>query len=264
MTRVQLSPSFRPRSIRHVFMDWDGTTSLTRGGWAEIMVELFAETLPPIPGENVRIFSRDELMRLNGRPSIHQMARLAELVTQRGGAAQTADDYQHEYQAQIGRVVEARLAQVRSGAMEPDALLIPGVRAFFTALNERGIPVSLVSGTPHSELIAEVRLLGLEHHFAAVIGPSGLDDRTFSKRETLRQLIERHALDGSAVLALGDGPVELIETRAVGGVAVAVAADEADPERLDPWKRDTLLAVGADAVIANFRPLSEILATLFP
>ena len=194
MMCVQLSPSFRPRTIRHVFMDWDGTTSLTRGGWSDVMVELFAETLPPIPGEDVRTFARDELMRLNGRPSIHQMARLAELVGQRGGAALGADEYQHAYQARIGLVVAARLAQVRDGAVLPDALLVPGVRAFFAALNVRGIPVSLVSGTPYGELIEEVRLLGLEHHFSAIVGPSGLSDRAFSKREILRGLLEKHAL----------------------------------------------------------------------
>ena len=32
-------------------MDWDGTTSLSRGGWADIMKELYAEHLPQAAGE---------------------------------------------------------------------------------------------------------------------------------------------------------------------------------------------------------------------
>lgn len=264
---IELAATFRPRTIRHVFMDWDGTTSLTRGGWTDVMMELFAESLPLRAGESatsIRAYCRDELMKLNGRPSIHQMYRLAELIVERSGVPLAADEYQRDYQARIGRVVDARLAKVRAGDAAPDSLLIPGVRTFFSALNERGIAVSLVSGTPYGELIDEVRLLGLEHHFAGVIGPTGTDDRTFSKREVLHALLREHSLEGSEVLAFGDGPIELIETIAVGGVAVAVATDESQPTQLDAWKRDSLLAVGAHAVVANYTAKTELLAALFP
>ena len=264
---IELAPTFRPRTIRHVFMDWDGTTSLTRGGWTDVMMELFAESLPLRAGEDaaaIRAFSRDELMKLNGRPSIHQMYRLAELIVERGGVALPAAEYQRDYQARIGCVVNARLAKIRSGEALPDSLLVPGVREFFTALNERKIAVSLVSGTPFPELIEEVRLLGLEHHFAAIIGPTGTADRTFSKRTVLDALLHGHALEGSQMLAFGDGPIELIETSAVGGLAVAVATDESQPTQIDAWKRDALLAAGAHAVIANYTAKAELLAALFP
>ena len=107
-------------------MDWDGTTSLTRGGWTDVMIEVFAESLPLLAGEDaasIRTFSRDELMKLNGRPSIHQMSRLADLIAERGGTALSADAYQRDYQARIGRVVNSRLAKIRSGEALPDTLL---------------------------------------------------------------------------------------------------------------------------------------------
>lgn len=267
MNAIHFATSFRPRKIRHVFMDWDGTTSLTRGGWSEIMTHLFAETLPPLPGETddaLHAFSRDELMKLNGRPSIHQMSRLAELVTERGGHALHPDDYQREYQQRINRVVNERLHKVRTGESAEDALLVPGVRALFSALNERKIGITLASGTPLPELLDEVGLMRLEHHFADIFGPRDLEDRTFSKREILQSSLKTHALDGSEMLAFGDGPVELTETRAVGGLGIAVATDESTPDRMDEWKRDTLLAAGAHAVIANFTALPDILAELFP
>jgi phosphoglycolate phosphatase-like HAD superfamily hydrolase len=267
MSAIHLSAAFRPRPIRHVFMDWDGTTSLTRGGWSELMVDVFAEALPHLPGEthdSIRALSRDELMKLNGRPSIHQMARLSELVRERRGDALSADDYQRDYQSRIGRVVHSRLDAVRRNPASAEALLVPGVRDFFRALNERGIPITLASGTPYGELIDEVRLLGLEHHFTAIIGPKGLDDRSFSKREVLHALLHEHTLEGQSVAAFGDGPVELIETQNVGGLAIAVATDESAPHRMDPWKRATLLAVGAHAVIPNYTPTTECLDAFFP
>ena len=70
-------------------MDWDGTTSLTRGGWADIMAVLYAEHLPQLDGEDDaarRKFAMSELMSLNGKPSIHQMAHLAELMVRRGAS----------------------------------------------------------------------------------------------------------------------------------------------------------------------------------
>ena len=248
-------------------MDWDGTTALTRGGWSDVMVELFVESLPLLPGEDsecARAISRDEMMKLNGRPSIHQMSRLSEMVAERGGHALSAADYQREYQNRIGAMIESRLGKVRSGAAPADSLLMPGVRTFFTALNSRGIAITLASGTPLPELLLEVRLLGLEHHFSTIHGPHGLDDRTFSKREILHAVLKEHALSGEAMLAFGDGPVELIETSAVGGLAVAVATDESSPGRLDAWKRESLLAAGAHAVIADFTAHQELFAAFLP
>ncbi len=267
MNAIELTPAFRRRTVKHVFMDWDGTTALTRGGWSDVMVELFAESLPLLMGEDeasIRVLARQELMRLNGRPSIHQMARLAEMVGERGGLARSANEYQHHYQGRVASLIGARLEGVRNGAAAADSLLVPGVRAFFSALNTRGIAITLASGTPYPELIHEVRLLGLEHHFAAIHGPSDLEDRTFAKRDILQLVLRENSLAGEEVIAFGDGPVELIETLAIGGATVALATDESHPGRLDAGKREVLLAAGAQAVIADFTGLPELLGTFFP
>jgi DUF971 family protein len=56
--------------------------------------------------------------------------------------------------------------------------------------------------------------------------------------------------------------VEIAETVAVGGYAVAVATDETHPGRLDEWKRDLLLGVGAQAVIADYHEAPALLKKL--
>ncbi len=269
MSRIEFAPTFRKRPIRHVLMDWDGTTSLCRAGWGELMTDLFVENLPHLTGEDAatrRAFAWEELMRLNGRPSIHQMSHLADLIAGRGGTAAAVAEYQTEFQQRLSLRVDARLAAVQSGLRPADSLLVPGVRALFASLESRGMAMSLVSGTPIAQLRAEAELLQVAHFFAGRIhGPADLEDRTFTKRAVFAAVLREHAMEGNALLAFGDGPVEIVEAKALGGLAIAVASDEAEhgSGRMDEWKRTTLLASGADAVIPDFQNVDALLAAIF-
>ena len=50
--QVILRPTFAPwPGISHVLFDFDGTLSLIRQGWPEVMVSMFTEVLPALPGE---------------------------------------------------------------------------------------------------------------------------------------------------------------------------------------------------------------------
>ena len=69
------------------------------------------------------------------------------------------------------------------------------------------------------------------------------------------RILQEHAITGRQLLSFGDGYVEIENTKQAGGLAVAVASDEAHngSGRVDEWKRERLLGVGADAVIPDFR-----------
>ena len=69
------------------------------------------------------------------------------------------------------------------------------------------------------------------------------------------RILREHGITGRQLLSFGDGYVEIENTKQVGGLAVAVASDEAHngSGRVDEWKRRRLLGVGADAVIPDFR-----------
>ena len=97
-------------------MDWDGTTSFSRAGWADIMADVYVEHLPRLTDddETRRAFALIELSRLNGRPSIHQMAHLADLIRQRGGVAADATEYQDEFQHRLKGVVRARFDRIHA------------------------------------------------------------------------------------------------------------------------------------------------------
>src|SRR5450759_3301492 len=86
---VEFVPGFVPHpQISHVLFDFDGTLSLIREGWPDVMAPMFAEMLPALPGETEEARRRlcwDDIMRLNGKQTIYQMIRLAERVKERGG-----------------------------------------------------------------------------------------------------------------------------------------------------------------------------------
>lgn len=251
---------------RHVLMDWDGTTSLVRAGWAELMVNLYLEELPRLADENDpgrHRFAWDEVMRLNGRPTIHQAIRLVHLVTERGGKPREATAYLDEFQHRLGAQREIRLSPLRRAPDPADVLLVPGVRPFMETVRARGLKLTLATGTVQPQALEEAELLGLAQHFEGrIFGPMDPNDTTFSKGAVVKKLLRDEDLEGSQLMAFGDGPVEIAETAAVGGYAVGVACDETHPGTLDPWKRDILLAAGAHEVITDYREAPALLERL--
>lgn len=244
--------------IRHALFDWDGTISLLRAGWAEVMQRQWLEILPSKPGESPATCARlthDEIWGLNGKPTIHQMARLAELVAARGGSPRTPIEYNADFQARLAAVVNQRAGQIRSGAAPADDFMVAGSRAFLTQLAAEGVTLHLASGTELRFITAEAQWLGLSEFFGDRFhGPSGPDDRTFSKRGVMDQILATTRLPGTALVAFGDGHVEIEQARAVGGFAVAVCSDETDwrSRQLDAAKQARLTAVGAHFCIPDF------------
>src|ERR1041385_934182 len=86
---VHFSPAFAPRpQISHVLFDFDGTLSLIRQGWPEVMVPMFVEMLPAIGNETAeqrRQLCYDDIMRLNGKQTFYQMIQWGEGIKERGG-----------------------------------------------------------------------------------------------------------------------------------------------------------------------------------
>lgn len=249
---VEFAHHFRPRSgLRHVIMDWDGTISLLRGGWVEMMVDICLESAPSLQRDAVHA----EMLALNGKPSIHQMTRIAELAASAGRPGRHPDEYQERYVTRITEAVESRLASLRAGA-QPSTVMVPGSAALLRRFAERGIALTLVSGTPFPELTLEADLLGVASFFEGRLhGPADTADRDFSKRATIHQIITEHGLDGESIVAIGDGPIEMSEIKAHGGLAIAVTLDETaiGQRGFDDFKRRQLLEAGADLVVPDFQ-----------
>lgn len=257
-----------PVGLRHAIFDWDGTLSFIRAGWGEVMLEVYLDHMPALPGESAdsrRRLAHDDIWGLNGKPTIHQMQRLADRVAERGGNPLTATEYQSEYALRLGAVVQQRIGSVVSGQRPAAALQPPGALGFLHALRDRGIVLHVVSGTEVHYVQAEVIALGLADLFGPrVHGPSGPGDRSYTKRGVMDAVLAADGLPGSALVALGDGHVEIEQAKALGGTAVAVATDEDHfgSGRIDPAKRSRLTGVGADIVIPDYSDRDDLLAAL--
>jgi phosphoglycolate phosphatase-like HAD superfamily hydrolase len=263
---IEFASGFAPRpDISHVLFDFDGTLSLIRQGWPEVMVPMFAEFLPPLPGESEAERQRlclEDVMRLNGKQTIYQMIQLAERIRERGGTPRDPLWYKHEYLRRLEARIASRKEGLRRGAIRPDDLLVYGARSLLEHLTARGLPLYLASGTDEPFVREEARLLDIARYFGPRIYGALDDYKNFSKKMVIERILRENRISGAQLLSFGDGYVEIQNTKQVGGLAVAVASDEAHngSGRFDEWKRQRLLGVGADVVIPDFRdavPLVE-------
>ncbi len=266
---VEFTPGFAPRpGITHVLFDFDGTLSLVREGWPEVMVPMFVEMLPRRSDdteESLRRLVTDDIMRLNGKQTIYQMMQLAERVRERGGAPREPLWYKHEYLRRLDARILSRTDSLRCGTISPDSLLVSGSRALLENLQRRGVALYLASGTDEPFVLEEARLLDVAKYFGRHIYGAQDDYKQFSKKMVIERILRENRIAGEHLLSFGDGYVEIENTKEVGGLAVAVASDEANngSGRMDEWKRRRLLGVGADAVIPDYRDGAALLECIF-
>ena len=265
---VEFTPAFRSRpELTHVLFDFDGTLSLIREGWPEVMVPMFVEMLPPKAGESNedrRRLCYEDIMRLNGKQTIYQMIQLAERIRERGGAPREPLWYKHEYLRRLDERIRSRTEGIRQGKLQRDDFLVYQSRRLLDLLQARGLRLYLASGTDEQFVKQEAELLDLTRYFGRHIYGAQDDYKNFSKKMVIDRILRENQISGAQLLAFGDGYVEIQNTKEVGGLAVAVASDEAQngSGRVDEWKRQRLLGVGADAVIADYRDADPLLARI--
>jgi phosphoglycolate phosphatase-like HAD superfamily hydrolase len=262
---VEFGSRFHPRpEISHVLFDFDGTLSLIRQGWPNVMVPMFAEMLPLRPGEteaDLRQLAFDDIMRLNGKQTIYQMMQLAERIRERGGQPRDPLWYKREYLRRLDQRIHSRIEGLESGRLRAEEFLVHGSRPMLELLADMGLPLYLASGTDEPFVKREAQLLGIAGFFGPRIYGALDDYKNFSKQMVIERILNENAIPGTRLLSFGDGYVEIENTKSAGGLAVAVASDEANngSGRMDEWKRQRLLGVGADVVIPDFHDAAALL-----
>jgi phosphoglycolate phosphatase len=268
-TRIEIVRSPAPGGPpRHVLFDFDGTLSLIREGWPEVMVPMMVEILQAAGAaespEVLHSLCADFVTNLTGKQTIYQMIRLAEEVARRGGRPEDPLVYKQMYLDRLMRRIAGRREGLSAGRIAPGEMLVPYSQELLDALCERGAALYVASGTDEPHVLDEVRLLGLDRYFGRHVYGAKDDYKTFSKAQVIERILQENRLGGGELLGFGDGYVEIRDIKAAGGIAVAVASDEAGRSgRPDPWKRDRLIGAGADIVIPDYRDYRPLLDYLW-
>jgi len=267
-TDFEILRSDLPRGrFKSVLFDFDGTLSLIREGWPQVMipmmVEILRETGTNETDDELAREVEEFVMRLNGRQTIYQMMQLADEVRQRGGQPRDPLEYKHRYHELLMQRIRGRIADLESGRVPPADWTVPGSHAILEQLRSRGVSLYLASGTDIAFVRKEAKLLGVSEYFGPHIYGALDDYQNFSKKMIVERIIRENELRGEELLGFGDGFVEIEEVRRAGGVAVAVASDEVNRRGINTWKRNRLVQAGADIVIPEYRQHERLVQWLF-
>jgi phosphoglycolate phosphatase len=261
-----LRPNLPRGRFRSVLFDFDGTLSLIREGWPQVMIPMMVralrETGTAETEADLTAAVEEFVMHLNGRQTIYQMIQLAEEVTRRGGQPRSPLDYKHQYHDLLMERIQGRLAGLQDKSSSAEEWTVPGTHALLNALRERGLTLYLASGTDLKYVRHEAELLGVSEFFGEHIYGALDDYKSFSKQKIIEKILLDNDLHGEELLGFGDGFVEIEEVRRVGGVAVAVASDEVNRSGVNAWKRNRLIQAGADLVIPEYRRQASLLSWL--
>jgi len=254
---------------RFAVFDFDGTLSLIREGWPDVMLPIMVEALTGTgtteTPQQLAAVAREFIAELTGKQTIYQMFRLVEEIRKRDGTPEDPLVYKHRYHERLMQRIDRRREALRDGSVLPEEMLVPGSMAALEILRDRGVQLYLASGTDENYVREEADLLDLAPYFGCHIYGATDDYKAFSKQMVIERILSENHVEGSRLLGFGDGYVEIDNIKTSGGTAIAVASDESGRSgRPDPWKRDRLIGVGADIVIPDFREFDLLCEYLWP
>lgn len=136
--------------------------------------------------------------------------------------------------------------------------LFAGMAEGLTYLQGRGVRLALVTsrhragagGEPTHGVLWELQRMELSNLFEVVVGYEDTIEHKPAPDPFLACL-QRASLDGSAAIAIGDSPFDILGARAAGMRAVAALWGSADPAGI--------LATGPDMVLTSPRDLATLL-----
>src|SRR5436305_2924034 len=145
-----VNPALPRGRFRSVLFDFDGTLSLIREGWPQVMIPMMTAVLRETGTDetDARLAAAVEefVMRLNGRQTIFQMIQLADEVRRRGGQPLEPLAYKHRYHDLLMGRIRGRLADLEQGRAAAEDWVVPGSHALLEGLRRRGLALYLASG----------------------------------------------------------------------------------------------------------------------
>ncbi len=267
-TNIEIRREIQTGNIRHVVFDFDGTISLIRDGWQNVMVPMMIEFLQTDTDTNETQEQLESIVvefvdRLTGKQTIYQMIQLGEEIEKRGGKPKDPLAYKDEYNNRLLPIVEQRISGLAEGNLSAETLRVPMALEFLQSLHEMGLKCYLASGTDIEFVKNEAELLGVVEYFSGGIFGALREYKKFSKAMIIKKILTDFKLRGSELLIIGDGYVEIENAKAVEAIAVGVASVEDNVYNMNADKRERLIRAGADIIIPDFREGRQLLGYLF-
>ena len=257
------NPKLTRGQIRFALFDFDGTLSLIRQGWQDVMipmmVELLRETGTRETEEQLAAVVSEFVTRLTGKQTIYQMIALAEQIEQRGREPLDPLVYKNMYLDLLWERIEHRVAGLQDGSLDPENWLVPGSRRLLERLHGAGITMYLASGTDHRFVVSEAQALQVDQYFGDHLYGALDNYQDFSKKMVIDRIIAENGLHGPEFCAFGDGYVEIEDSKQAGAIAVGVATEEETRQGVNEWKRNRLIQAGADLIIPDFHEADVLL-----
>lgn len=253
--------------IHHALFDFDGTLSVMREGWENVMQPVMEESIcgsTPITPE-IENEVREYIDRSTGILTIKQMEWLAEAVLRHGlvGKPLTAGEYKAIYLQRLMVSVKQRIARVRNGTVPREEMMMAGAGQFVRGLVARGITLYLASGTDHADVVNEAQTLGVAEFFNGGIYGALDASEANGKERIIQRILDEHQLSGNELIVVGDGPVEIREAKSRGALSLGVATDEIHRCGWNEHKVQRLTHAGVDLLIPDFSHSDALLGLLF-
>ena len=266
-TEIEIIREVELDKIKYALFDFDGTISLIRDGWQNVMVSMMLEILRETPTTETTEELQDVVIefvdRLTGKQTIYQMIQLSEEVAKRNGEPLEPLEYKQMYNEQLLPIVNERIAKLERGEIDPESLRIRGALDFLQKLRDRDITLYLASGTDIEFVQHETDILGVTPYFTGGVFGALREYKNFSKAMVIQKILSDYHLSGSQLLIVGDGFVEIENAKSVNAIAVGVVSEENNIYNMNANKRLRLINAGADIIIPDFREQDRLLEYLW-
>ena len=256
-----INPKVRGDKVKCVIFDFDGTISILREGWPEVMKEIMIESVYPEGNPTKKDVEKikEFIDKTTGIETIHQMQGLAKMVSERGIKPKTDKEYKKIY---LDRLYQKKIYSRLNQNFSPEKFIISGAVDFLNMLKNKKLTIIAASGTDRADVEREAKLIGVARFFNGGIFGSLENYEDFNKGKLIKELIETKGFQGDEIMVIGDGPVELTKAKENNCIAIGIAPDEIKGKGWNMNKRKRVFDAGADIIIPDFECGNKLLKYL--
>ena len=243
--------------IKCVILDYDGTLTTFRKGWEFILYPYVrdcidkdhtAEVNPELE-EDIQYF----VAHAGGTNPRQLMGRLADLIKKYTGQCESIEYYIKDYGKIFNGEIQRRVAEFSHNS---EKYVIHGVRPLLDFLDENNVINYVVTGSCDKAVSDELSILEMSKYFKGVYGANAQTIGNH-KEDAIEEIMATHNFGKTEVLIVGDGSTEIRAAKKMSLPSLGIASDEHNGG-LCPQKREMLIDVGADVIVADYSNFDEV------